>query len=164
MVTLHLVRSCASFAFKPKPFKSLTRTCFHVFWGLPTGLAPSTTKPLQPETQSSAFLRSTCPNHLNLPLLITSNTLSTSKRFRISSISTLLFNCTPHINLIIQFCVLSNLFISSSFVAHVSLPYTKPACTHALYTLCLLLKLITIEMIIFCRIILYTVSIFYNSY
>src|SRR5207244_6385079 len=90
------------FAFKPKSFKSLTRTCFHVFFGLPTGLAPSTTKPLQPETQSSAFLRSTCPNHLNLPLLITSNTPSTSKRLRISSIFTLLFNCTPHIHLIID--------------------------------------------------------------
>src|SRR3989454_7204309 len=48
------------------------------------------------------------------------------------SIFTLLFNCTPHIHLIIQFCVLSNLFISSSFVAHVSLPYTKTDCTHAL--------------------------------
>src|SRR5207245_2550645 len=140
IATLHLVRSCVSFAFKPKPFKSLTRTCFHVFLGLPIDLATSTTEPLQPEIQSSAFLRSTCPNHLNLPLLITSNTLSTPNRLRISSIFTLLFNCTPHIHLILQFCVLSNLFISSSFVAHVSLPYTKTDCTHALYTFPFMLK------------------------
>src|SRR5207244_11185551 len=91
----------------------------------------------QPETQSSTFLHSTFPNHLNLPLL---NTASTSKRLRISSIFTLLFNCTPHIHLIIQFCVLSNIFTSSSFVAHVSLPYTKTDCTHALYTFPFMLK------------------------
>src|SRR4051812_27917892 len=104
---------------------SLSTHCFHVFMPLPTPLAPSTTSLLQPETQSSAVLRSTCPNHLNLPLLTTSDTPSNPKRFHNSSILTLSFNCTPHIHLIIQFSVLSNLRMSSTFIAHVSLPYTK---------------------------------------
>ena len=35
---------------------------------------PSTTNPLQADTQSSTLLRSRCPNHLNLPRLTTSAT------------------------------------------------------------------------------------------
>src|SRR2546426_1042876 len=119
---------------------SLARHCFHVFKPLPAALAPSTTSPLQPETQSSTFLHSTCPNHLNLPLLTTSDTPSISKRFHSSSIFTLIFNCTLHIHLIIQLSVLSNLRMSSSFSADVSLQYTKTACTHALYTFSFMLK------------------------
>ena len=47
----------------------------HVFLPRPTYLTPATTTFLQADTQSSPFLRSTCPNHLNLPCLTTFATL-----------------------------------------------------------------------------------------
>ena len=52
---------------------SLTH-CSHVFLLRPRPLVPSTTNPLQADTQSSTLVRSRCPNHLNLPRLITSAT------------------------------------------------------------------------------------------
>ena len=45
-----------------------------------THLTPATTTFLQADTQSSPLLRSTCPNHLNLPRFTTSATLSAPKR------------------------------------------------------------------------------------
>src|SRR3989442_667665 len=48
----------------------------HVFLGLPFLTPPTTSKFLHLETQSSASLRSTCPNHLSLPRLTTSSTPS----------------------------------------------------------------------------------------
>ena len=58
-----------------------------VFLPLPAHLTPVTTTFLQGDTQSSPVLRSTCPNHLNLPWLTTSAMLWTSE--------------TPHIHLAI---------------------------------------------------------------
>src|SRR5437867_9011355 len=50
----------------------------HVFLSLPFLLTPPTTsKFLHLETQSSASLRSTCPNHLSLPRLTTIHTYNT---------------------------------------------------------------------------------------
>src|SRR5260221_6060286 len=83
-------------------------------------------------TQSSLFLRSMCPNHLNLPCRTTSNTHSTPNRPNNSSFVFLSFNVTPHIHLTIILSALSNLRISSTFIAQVSLPYTITLCTHAL--------------------------------
>src|SRR5437867_13319544 len=48
----------------------------HVILGLPLLTPPTTSKFLHLETQSSASLRSTCPNHLSLPRLTTSSTPS----------------------------------------------------------------------------------------
>ena len=63
---------------------------------LPAHLTPATTTFLQADTQSSPHLRSTCPNHHNLPRLTTSATLWTAKRLQILS-----FNKTLHIHLAI---------------------------------------------------------------
>src|SRR5207245_2262880 len=80
---------------------SLTRHYFHVFMPLPTPLVPATTCPLQPEIQSFTFLCSACPNHLNLPLLATSETFI-SKCFH-SFIFILSFSSTLQIYLVIHF-------------------------------------------------------------
>jgi len=55
---------------------SFSTHCSHVFLGLP--LLPSTFISLQADTQSHSSLRSTCPNHLNRPLLTTFKTSSTN--------------------------------------------------------------------------------------
>src|SRR4051812_32300766 len=98
---------------------------------------PSLCHPVPPtlhlETQSSAFLRSTCPYHLNQPRLATLSILSIPKPCLSSSRVLLSFRVTPDIHLIILFSVLRSLCISTTFIAQVSLPYTSTLCTHALY-------------------------------
>src|SRR6266536_1190 len=111
---------------------STTHSC-HVFLPLPLPFSPSTAISLHAATQSSLFLRSTCPNHLNLPRRTTSNTHSIPNRLNNSSFVFLSFNVTPHIHLTIILSAFSNLRTSSTFIAHVSLPYTITRCTNALY-------------------------------
>ena len=65
----------------------------------PAHLTPATTTFLQADTQSSPLLRSTCPNHLNLPRLTTSATLWTLKKLYKSTLRFLSFSDTPHIHL-----------------------------------------------------------------
>ena len=98
---------------------SLTH-CSHVFLLRPRPLVPSTTNPLQADTQSSTLLRSRCPNHLNLPRLTTSATQLIPRRLYKSSLCFLSFKDTPHIHLTIIRSVLSRLLRSSAFIAHVS--------------------------------------------
>src|SRR5579863_3950441 len=75
--------------------------CSHVFLGLSLPLLPSTFISLQADTQSQSFLCSTCPNHLNLPLLTTFKTSSSSSRNIISSALILSRRKTPCIHLAI---------------------------------------------------------------
>ena len=62
-----------------KPSSSISFFTYYlqVFLPLPTHLTPATTTFLQADIQSSPFLCSTCPNHLNPSRLTTSATLST---------------------------------------------------------------------------------------
>ena len=60
---------------KPSSSISSFTHSLQVFLPLPTHLTPATTTFLQADTQSSPLLRSTCPNHLNLPRFTTSATL-----------------------------------------------------------------------------------------
>src|SRR2546425_12278210 len=97
----------------------------HVFLPLPFPMPPTTSKFLHLETQSSAFLRSTCPYHLNRPRLITLSTLSTPNTCLSSSFVLLSFRVTPDIDLTILFSVLRSRCKSTFFIAQVSLPYTS---------------------------------------
>src|SRR5437867_6114465 len=110
---------------------SLFTHCIHVFLLPPFLTPPPTSKCLHLETQSSASLRSTCPNHLSMPRLTTLSTLSipTPELFTFSSV----LQGTPDIHLTILFSVLTSLRISTAFIGQVSLPYTSTLCTHALY-------------------------------
>ena len=130
-------------------FMSSLTHCSHTssFSCPPRPLAPSTTNPLQADTQSSTLLRSRCPNHLNPPRLTTSATqyprrlhkslvsnLQTFTRqvcdcaVRVwrfetnkSSLRLLSFKDTPQIHLTIVRSVLSKLFRSSAFIAQIPL-------------------------------------------
>src|SRR5437899_2354005 len=106
----------------------------HVFLPLPFLLTPPTTsKFLHLETQSSASLRSTCPNHLSLPRLTTLSTPTIPSPSLSSSLDLLSFRVTPDIHLTMLFSILTSLCISSTFIGQVSLPYTSTLCIHALY-------------------------------
>src|SRR2546425_11160076 len=96
-------------------------------------MPPTTSNFLHLLTQSSAFLRFTCPYHLSRPRLTTLSTLSIPKPCLSSSPDLLSFRVTPDIHLTILFSVLRSLCISTTFIAQVSLPYTSTLCTHALY-------------------------------
>ena len=96
---------------------SLTH-CSHVFLLLPWPLAPSTTSPLQADTQSSTLLRSRCPNHLNLPRLTKSTTQLMPRRLHKSSLHLLSFKDTPHIHLTIMCSVLSKLLRHRQLISH----------------------------------------------
>ena len=101
---------------------SLTH-CSHVFLLRPRPLVPSTTNPLQADTQSSTLLRSRLskPSQSSTPHHI-SNTMEYSRRLYKSSLRFLSFKDTPHIHLTIIRSVLSRLLRSSAFIAHVHIP------------------------------------------
>src|SRR3989441_5878223 len=130
---LHKGLSCVSSFFNPHSFMSSFTHSIHVILGLPLLTPPTTSKFLHLETQSSASLRSTCPNHLSLPRLTTSSTHSMPSPHLSSSLGLLSFSVTPDIHLTILFSVLTSLCISFTFIGQVSLPYTSTLCTHALY-------------------------------
>src|SRR3989442_6499452 len=75
---LHTDLFCASSFFSPISFMSVITHSIHVFLPLPFLLPPITSTFLHLETQSSAFLRFTCPFHLNRSRLTTLYTLSIS--------------------------------------------------------------------------------------
>src|SRR5580698_1464861 len=96
MNLLHKSRSLVITLLSLKTLISLSIHSIHAFLGLPLPLIPGTFIFLQANTQSSSSLRSTCPNHLNRPLLTTSKTSSTPSRNIISSALILSRSETPN--------------------------------------------------------------------
>ena len=74
MPHLHFSRSIAIPGLSPISFTYPSNRALQVILGLLLPLLLATSKFLQAFTQSSTSFRSTCPNHLNLPRLITSTT------------------------------------------------------------------------------------------
>jgi len=62
----HLLRSIASSLFKLRGWQSFCTTSFHVLFGLPLGLEPSTSYSIHFFTQSLSSFRNTCPYHHSL--------------------------------------------------------------------------------------------------
>jgi len=62
----HLPRSIASSLFKLRAWQSFCTTFFHVLFGLPLGLEPSTSYSVHFFTQSLSSFCSTCPYHRSL--------------------------------------------------------------------------------------------------
>src|SRR5665811_345690 len=131
MQLLHKTLFFVMSIFNPPFLMSSSTHSRQVFLPLPLPLFP-TIRFLHADTQSSFSFRSTCPNHLNLPPLTTSATSTIFKRFINSSLGILSLTLTPHILLAIALSVLTNLLVSSTFIGHVSLPYTSTLCTHNL--------------------------------
>ena len=80
MRLLHISLNTTYSECKPSSSISFFTYSLQVFLPLPAHLTSVITTFLQADTQSSPFLRSTCPNKLNLPCLTTSATRSTPKR------------------------------------------------------------------------------------
>ena len=108
MKPLHISLNTAHSECKPSSTISSFANSLQDFLPLPAHLTPATTF-LQADTQSSPLLRSTCPNHLNLPRLTTSATLCIPRRLYKSTLCFLSFSDTPHIHLTIFCSVLSRL-------------------------------------------------------
>src|SRR5580693_8034065 len=134
MPPLHTARSIASPLFRPRSLMSFATHSNHFFFPLPTPLAPSTTKSLHLDTQSSPLFRSTLPNQLNLHRLIRSHMHTIPMQSSNSSDDLRSFRDTPHIHLTIILSVLIIRCTSPTFKAQVSLPYTNTLCTQAEYS------------------------------
>ena len=78
MRLLHISLNTTHSECKPSSSISSFTHSLQVFLLLPAHLTPATITFLQADTQS-LLLRSTCPNHLNLPCLTTSATLSATE-------------------------------------------------------------------------------------
>ena len=97
----HLPRSIASSSFKLCAWQSFCTTSFHVLFGLPLGLEPSTSYSIHFFAQSVSSFRSTCPYYRNL-LCCSINIISSIPCLSLNSLlGTLSFNVTLHIHLTI---------------------------------------------------------------
>src|SRR5213083_594540 len=105
----------------------------HVFLFPPFPTPPTTSKRRHSETQSSASIRSTCPNHPSLPRLTTLSTLSIPKPFLRSLVLPPSPSATPDIHPTMLFSAPTSPRIPSLLIGHVSPPHTSTLCTHALY-------------------------------
>src|SRR5208282_5724239 len=101
-------------------FVNTLSPCVFLCLPRPLSFTHSTTMLLHADTQSSGSLRSTCPNHLNLPRLTMAEILSMPSRLNSSTFAFLSLGFTKHIHLIIILSVLYSLCISSAFIAYVS--------------------------------------------
>ena len=95
VIFLQAQRSCAISSFIPIAFMSLLIQLLHVFLGAPLSTTPITFILVHFFTQLFSSFRSTCPNHLNLPLCILFSTHSMPKRFKSSSLRFLSFKVLP---------------------------------------------------------------------
>src|SRR5260221_10807054 len=102
---------------------SVFTTSTHVFFGLPLGFGPSTSKTVQPFTQSQSSFLPTCPNHLSLFHFPTTPITSTPILSLNIMLVILSLRDTPHIILIILISAFSSFASCSALIGHVSLPY-----------------------------------------
>src|SRR5437867_10942049 len=130
--SLQYVLSYASSFLSPNSSMSSFTQFIHVFLFPPFPTPPTTSKRRHSETQSSAPLRSTCPNHLSLPRLTTLSTLSIPKPFLRSLVLLLSFSVIPDIHLTMLFSVLTSLCILSFFISQVRY-HTQAPSVHTLY-------------------------------
>jgi len=97
----HLPRSIASSLFKLRGWQSFCTISFHVLFGLPLGLEPSTSYSIHFFTQSESSFHSTCPYHCSL-FCCSINIISPIPSLSLnSSLRTLSFTLTLHIHLTI---------------------------------------------------------------
>jgi len=98
---LHLPRSIASSLFKLCTWQSFCTTSFHVLFGVPLHLEPSTSYSTHFFTQSVSSFHNTCPYHRNL-FCCNINTISSISSLSLNSLlGTLSFTLTLHIHLTI---------------------------------------------------------------
>jgi len=123
----HVPRSIASSLFKLRAWQSFCTTSFHVLFGLPLGLEPSTSYSIRLFTQSVSSFRSTCP-YLHSLFCCIINIISSIPSLSLNSLlGTLSFTLTLQIHLTIlisarlsatSFSFLTGLFRVAYYFAH----------------------------------------------
>ena len=114
-------------------------TSFHVLFGLPLGLKPSTSYSIHFFTQSVSSFRSTCPHHHNL-FCCNINIISSIPSLSLNPLlGTLSFTLTLHIHLTIFISARWSATSFSFLTGQVSLLCSILLCTQLLYSLPLLI-------------------------
>ena len=129
-ILLHLDLSQASSLQSTFFLISSPNTSLHLFLGLPFTPLPSTYSVSILFNQHNSSLLSTWPNHLSLFCHITSATSSIASMLLTHSLLFLSLKLTPAIHLNILISLLCIFLISSTFFAHVSLPYNITGLMH----------------------------------
>jgi len=134
---LHLLWSMVYSLFNPHALQSFSTISLQVFFGLPLGLAPSTSYSIHFFTQYLSSFRSTCPYHRNLFCCSTRIMSSNPSRLILVSVNSLLgtLSCSlmPHIHLTILISALWSATSFSFLTGYVSLPCNILLNTHLLY-------------------------------
>jgi len=113
---------------------SLCTTSVQVFFGLPLGLATSTSHSIHSFKSLSSF-RSTCPYHRNL-FCCSTEIISSNPSLSLNPLHGILyFTLTPHIHLTILICDRWSATSFSYLAGQVSLPYIKLLRTQLPYNL-----------------------------
>jgi len=98
---IHLLRSMASSLFSPHAWQVFFHNLSQVFFGLPLGLAPSTSYSIHFFTQSLSSFRNTCHTHCNL-FRCSTEIMSSNTSLSLNLLLGILSCClTPHIHLTI---------------------------------------------------------------
>jgi len=112
----HLLQSIASSLFKLRAWQSFYTTSFHVLFGLPLGLEPSTSYSIHFFTQSVSSFCNTCTCHRN-PFCCCTKIIWSIPSFSLNSLlGTLSFTLTLHIHLTILICAHWSATSSFSFL------------------------------------------------
>jgi len=118
----YLLQSIASYLIKLRASQSFCTTSFHVLFGLPLHLEPSTSYSIHFFTQSVSSFLSTCPYHHNL-FCCSINIISSIPSLSLNSLpGTLSFTLTLHIHLTILISALWSAISFSFLTGQVSLP------------------------------------------
>jgi len=136
----HLPRSIASSVFRLRAWQSFCTTSFHVLFGLPLGLEPSTSYSIHFFTESVSAFRSTCPYHRNL-FCYSINIISSIPSLSLNSLlGTLSFVLTLQIHLTILISAHWSATSFSFLTDQVSFPCSILLRTQLLYNLPLLIN------------------------
>ena len=118
--------------FKLRAWQSFCTTSFHVLFGLPLGLEPSTSYSIHFFTQSVSSFRSTCPYHRYL-FCCSINIISSIPSLSLNSLlGSLSFTLTLHIHLTILISASWSATSFSFLTGQVSLPCTTTSHTTAI--------------------------------
>jgi len=133
---IHLLWTMATSLFNPHAWQSFSTISRQVFFGLPLGLAPSTSYCIHFFTHSLSSFRSTCLYHRNLFCCSTEIKMSSKLSLSLNRLlGTLSCSLVPHIHLTILISALWSATSFSFVMGQVSLPSNILLCTQLLYNL-----------------------------
>ena len=132
----HLTRSIASSPFNPRSWQSFSTIYLQVFFGLPFGLAPSTSYSIHFFSQSLSSFWNICPYYCNLFRCSTEIMSSNPSLSHNPLLGILSFSFTPHIHLTIlisaRWSATSFSFLMARSHFHATYYFAHNCCTISL--------------------------------